>query len=140
MGYPFGFDFTEALFVGVNERAEKKIALLSFILMDGSKITVVANAVERLLLNDFLEQNIVDELIIYDRFCERDKLINCLDYLLGTDENTRSAYMELIEKLTDGILSGMYSILEIVPVYGAKLCVLAESFRPIESASIKSPL
>lgn len=127
MGYPFGYDFTEAIFYGISENFDEKSVSLSFFLMDGTNVGIFAKDVRRLLLTDFLEQNIVDELSIYNDLTDMGVLRDCISTLVtaNSDVSEIAAYDGLIDILVDKILNKELQLLEMSPVYGARVLLLA---------------
>jgi hypothetical protein len=128
---PFDYDFTEVFLTAISELPAERSVALRFSRMGNDQVQLVAKGVERLRVNEFLEQNIVDELIIYGKESDVATTRNCLSELLFriADAETidNPAQIEKLEEMVNAVRSGSRQLLEIVPVYGASLVLLAES-------------
>lgn len=94
-------------------------------------IAVSAADVECMVIDDFLEQNVVDELICYGRQSSETDVLNILAYLLfrksGTSDLQSEAQIEATRSAAEAISLGNKMILQIVPISGAAVVVLAKS-------------
>ena len=95
-----------------------------------------AGGVEYLLMNEFLRQNIVHEVRVSGRESDQPGVRNLLAALLfdkqDASEVVEPTFLTHLEECTVAVLEERRTLLEIEPVYGASVLLLAESVEWLE--------
>jgi hypothetical protein len=99
--------------------------------------TLIGVGVERLLVNEFRELNIVDQVLLWDAAADPDEFRQSLGKLISGSggDDVGAAFLPLIEAEIAFILSGKKIFVEIKPVSGASIMFLSEKVtltRPSE--------
>lgn len=95
-----------------------------------------AGGVEYLLMNEFLQQNIVHEVRVSGRESDQPGVRDLLAALLfdkqDASEVVEPTFLSRLEECTGAVLEERRTLLEIEPVYGASVLLLAESVEWLE--------
>lgn len=85
--------------------------------------------VDRFLLNEMREKNIVETTRIWDRQDSQDSLKSAISLLVtgSTKDDYDKAFTPIIQRAIEKIENGENILLEINPVYGTEILVLAIS-------------
>jgi hypothetical protein len=128
-GLPLPVELVESYFVGVRVDRSRREVQLTFRLRSEYEIRLLARGVEKLLVNELLEQNIVHEVRVSGSETAPDDIEELLaEWLLpsGPDALDDARLVEL-EACTAAVHDGRKILLEIEAVYGATVLLLAES-------------
>lgn len=140
------FDFVEARMMGVSLMNDKNELRISFRGHEAKRFVLLAEGVDRCVVTDFREQNIVDRVHRWDSTSELGRYRESLVMLI-TGANTESAdpaWQASISKEISAIQAGQKVFVEIEPVYGAAVAILARSATvvvdlPSTHASLATP-
>jgi hypothetical protein len=95
-----------------------------------------AGGVEYLLMNEFLQENIVHKVRVSGRESDRPGVRDLLAALLfdkqDASEIVEPTFLTRLEECTVAVLEERRTLLEIEPVYGASVLLLAESVEWLE--------
>lgn len=95
-----------------------------------------ACGVDELLVNEFLHQNIVDEVRILGPGSEPRDVRDLLAFLLfqkqTASEIVQPALLAKLDECTRAVLEERRVLLEVLPVYGASVLLLAQSIEWLE--------
>lgn len=104
----------------------KKISIV-LRLIAGPTAVLRADGVDRFLANEFREQNIIDRITVWDMRSDKDELHHRLAELIGNDKEPADIFQSLIVSEAALILKGQKILVEIEPVYGVWILMLAEN-------------
>ena len=98
-----------------------------------------ADGVDHMQVNEFLQQNIVDEVRLFGRDSDlsvvRDLLATLLFDCERADEVIEPGLISKLESAAQAIIEGQKVFFELVPVYGASILLLASSIEWLDSGA-----
>jgi hypothetical protein len=101
---------------------------------------LLARGVEYLRVNEFLNQNIVHEVHTLQRDSDPQRIRDLLATLMYDKENASEVihptFLAALEERTAAVLEGAQVLVEVEPVYGAYVLLLAESVEWIETRAV----
>lgn len=125
-------DIEESWLSGVETDAQRKDALLNFS-KGGRRWQMSASGVQRILIEEFLEQNVVEEIVLFDTNSKAEAYPDLLAQLLFRRETASELAEPEFKTVHDAtmrqIQAGELLLLQVRPVYGASVLVLAEDIR-----------
>jgi hypothetical protein len=120
----------ESLLVGLSSDPHSRVVSLVF-RKDRHEFSLRATGVDNLRVHEFTEQNIVDEVRVLARDADaqdiRDLLAGLLYDKAEASELDEPGFIEATEASTRAVLDGRKVLLEITPIYGASVLLLASS-------------
>lgn len=120
--------FTEAKLTGIQVMGDPRTLTLTLIDTAGILFSWEAHGVHRLIVSEFRESNIVDNLTIWDSNSDpsiyRDALMVLVNGKLSQSKNLDQE--RIIAKEIDSIVSGRHIFAELEAVYGAQILVIAK--------------
>jgi hypothetical protein len=118
----------EARITGISLSGEAKSVAITLWRESTGFTTLTGLGVERLLVNEFREQNVVDRVVLWDAAADPDEYRQSLGTLIsgGGENEMVAAFLPLIENEIACILSGQKVFVEIEPVYGASITFLSK--------------
>lgn len=121
-------NFVEARITAISVKEETKSLEIFFKAQDSSVFVLVAHEIDRLLISEFREQNIVDRVHVWDSTSLlRDYRSSLVELLFGSSEIVMSPELgQLVQLAIDEIQSGAKVLFEIEPLYGAAVNLLAK--------------
>lgn len=124
----------EAELNGVYVDCERKtLEIISTLADTGEKVCIHASDVQDCLVHEMRLSNVIDFIRTFDDKSIDDLLDGRLYFLLNGCLPEQDADLSHAKKLKEIIISGQLVLLEIQPVYGAFILVLAKNFllRPV---------
>jgi hypothetical protein len=125
-------DIVESILLGIVTDPLKHEVVIRFRMRE-HEFSVRALGVDHMLVNEFLHQNIVDEARIWNRESESTKVRDLLAALLfdceQSAEVTEPGWLAKLEDCAKAVGEGRKVLLELVPVYGATVLLLAASLE-----------
>ena len=121
--------FAESLLLGVTvDEAERSVAVTVRTAIVRDKFTFMLRGIDRFLLDDMREQNVIDEIMIWDSSAARSDYHDTLAALVGAKAQAGSddPFAQLVDNLSAEIMSGKKTLIQIVPVAGASIVGLAQ--------------
>jgi hypothetical protein len=122
--------FVEAHVTGITFTEDDKGVSIFFRGQARQRFTLVAEGVDRFVADEFREQNIVDRVHLWDSASEpndyRDSLALLLSGVSG-DQRDEAVWLPVIEREVVAIERGEKVFVEIEPVYGGWIVLLAKS-------------
>jgi hypothetical protein len=131
-GLPLPVELVESYFMGVRADSSRHEAQFTFRLRSGDEVHLLARGVEKLLVNELLEQNIVHEV----RVSGTETPPHNVDELLAaflfpweaeSEEALNPAQLAELDASKTAVRDGRKILLEIEAVFGATVLLLAES-------------
>jgi hypothetical protein len=124
------FDFTdciEAHITGITMLEESKTINISLRGQAKQCFMLVIEGVDRLVANEFREQNIVDRVVLWDLTSEPNEYRASLAALVSgaSEDQIEDTWQPLIEKEIASIQQGEKVFVSIEPVYGVWILLLA---------------
>jgi hypothetical protein len=133
LGQSVPADVTEAYLLGVSTEPTRREVTLTFRDPGGRReFRLVAAQVEYMVIDEFLHQNIVHEVRLFGSGTERrvvQDLLASLYYNKDSADVVEDGLQSRLEESTRFVLDGRRALLEIEPVYGARVLLLAESIE-----------
>ena len=125
------FDFSElidARLVGVTHKLSVNDIILAFSKRSGL-VEIRALSVERILISDFTEQNVVDEITIHagreERTILKERIAELLFRCSAADAMSKPTFSEKLNATLREVEAGEKVFLEVIPVVGASVSLLA---------------
>jgi len=126
-------DFVEARITGIALLDESKTVRISLRGQAKQCFTLIAEGVDRIVVNEFREQNIVDRLTVWDSKTDpteyRSTLVSLISGLIG--DAVDPAWNPVIEREIEAISLGSKVLIEMEPVFGASVILLARKFTAV---------
>lgn len=115
--------FVESRILGIKIDESGREVVLSLIDTDGAKFTVQLHGVERLLVNEVRQQNIIEELTHWARVGESESLREAAFALMtGVNEKECGAELAAVAlNVVDRVVRGELEVVEITAVFGAQI-------------------
>ena len=116
-------NFVESRFVGIEIGNAGREAVLSFIEVGGNRFTLKLHGIDKLLVTEMRQQNIVEELTHRTKD-ESSPALRESAFLLfaGSEEGTRSRELAaVVEKVLDHVSRDELDLFEMTAVYGAQV-------------------
>ncbi len=131
-GLPLPVELVESYFVGVWADWSRREVQLTFRLRTEHEVRLLARGVERLVVNELIEQNIVHEVRVSGSETAPDNAEELLAGLLfpweaGSEVALNAAQLAKLHACTEALRDGRKILLEIEAVIGATVLLLAES-------------
>jgi hypothetical protein len=120
-------DCVEAHVVGLQVPEQTKVVSIVLRLVGGRTAILTAEGVDRFLVNELREQNIIDRINVWDKGSSQEEFQQRLAELIGADRDSASVFSSLVASETHRIAKGERVLVEIEPVYGAWFLMLARS-------------
>lgn len=103
---------------------EKRVEL-AFVLSSGADCLMAVDGVDRMLIHEMREQNIVEKVDVYDFTCSEDDMGWAVEMLTTPGEKIDPIPFEpVIRSVMNSIAKGEQVLLAITPVYGAMVLAL----------------
>ncbi|HEX7910986.1 MAG TPA: hypothetical protein VF534_23255 [Paraburkholderia sp.] len=122
--------FVEAHVTGITFTEDDKGVSIFFRGQAKQRFTLVAEGVDRFVADEFREQNIVDRVHLWDSASEPNDYRDSLALLLsgvGGEQRNEAVWLPVIERAVIAIERGEKVFVEIEPVYGGWIVLLARS-------------
>jgi hypothetical protein len=130
-------DIVESTLLAVLADPLQHLAVLTF-RMKEREFRLRAEGVKHMLVNEFLQQNIVDRVHILNRDSDRLNVRNLIATLLFDCEHASEVSdPQSITQLDDdatAVIEGRKILLEVAPVYGASVLLLATSLEWLDGS------
>ena len=132
--------FLESRLLGVETFWSKRRAVLSFANAADDRFELKLNGVERLLVNEMREQNIVDEITLWNDKNLTHKAREAAFYLTtGIHENQcDSSQKRVALEAYARVENGDFQLLEISAIYGAQILAMVESIETVTENTLKT--
>ncbi len=121
---------TDAFLAGLEQDPAERILILKFRSSKG-EFEIRAEGVERVLMDEFLEQNIADQAFVYAQDSTPDQTQDLLASVMfhrdSANDISDQTQKAILHDTVDAIANGESVLLQIVPIYGARLLALASS-------------
>ncbi len=116
-------DFVESRILGIQIDQSGREVELSLIDTAGAKFTVQLHGVERLLVNEVRQQNIIEELTHWARVGESESLREAVFALMtGVSEKECGSELAAVAlNVVDRVVRGELEVVEITAVFGAQV-------------------
>lgn len=127
---------TESNLTGIQLQENSKIHI-HIRKLNQEPFMIVLEGVDRFVLNEFREQNIVDRVTVWDSDSDLNNYVRILKNLLSGsfDDEVDPRFTPMIDKEIVAIKSGNKILLEIEPVYGAWITALAKTAYCVPESS-----
>ena len=129
-------EVVESTLLAIASDPVSREVILSFRLQQ-HRFELHATGVDDLLVDRFFNQNIVDEVKVFDADSDvtgvRDLLAAVLFHRDNAAEVVEPSLVTKLDDCTTAVLDGSRVLLEIIPVYGASLLLLAASIKWTDS-------
>ena len=122
-------NLTESRLLGISTSSGERSASLSLRTIDGVLITLKVSELERMLVSEMREQNIVDEVVEWTGKRIDPSVLASLFFLLAnTDEqNCNPVLADKVRETYAKVSRGELILLEISAVYGAQVLALCQT-------------
>jgi hypothetical protein len=125
-------NFYEARLSGVQTDESCLEALLSIIDKEGSRFTLRLEGLERLLVDEFRQQNVIEEVRHWTRTYSADLRASAFLLLTGISENKCSQQLSAtVDAVLDRVARGELEILEVSAIFGAQVLASFKSLTVI---------
>ncbi len=125
-------DCVEAHIVEVRVPEQTKSVRIVLRLVGGDTAVLTAECVDRIIANEFREQNIIDRITVWDGRSDRENIQRRLGELIGNDIIPADHFSSLIASEMELIAKGEKILVEIEPVYGVWLLMLTKRISIIK--------
>ena len=116
-------EFIESRLTGVRIDKTGREASLSITQRNGSELTLNLHGVEKLLINELRQQNIIEEVTHWTNEIPKNKLREAASYLVtgGICKDEGSELMIAVDQLVHKVVNGEIEMLEITAIFGAQI-------------------
>jgi hypothetical protein len=137
---PVPEEIVESVFTSIITNPPEREIRMTF-RKQAQEFTLIGRGVDHLLVNEFLQQNIVDEIRVFERNSELSTVRNLIANLLFDSEHasevTEPGSIDQLEKRVKAVIDGNKVLLEVLPVYGASVLLFATSIEWLDTSTAR---
>ena len=122
-------DFVESRLLGVQVDETGREVELSFVGTDKAKFVLELHGVERLLINEFRQQNVVEEVVHWTRAAASEDLREAAFFLMtgSSEKDCQPQLAAVAQAVVDRVIRGELEVIGVSAVFGAQVLASFES-------------